>query len=244
MPVAARYVAWRQCRTDSKGAFRFAGLAAGSYQIITAMSGGVRIEQSIEVPRGSCVDNVEVSLDLGLSIEGEVRAFDGSLTDRVYLQIKPLDGQDSQHPIFSAPRGRFVIRGLTRGRYRVEVSPMEKRIGLATSCECRAGDLGVQLTLGGATAIDGRVVDRVGKPVTGVRVLAAECQGGQGRWWADVDAEGRFRIELPVNRRVDLRVMRMAPTRVLRLGSAVELLEPAVGVGLLSPLSDVVLTVK
>jgi hypothetical protein len=96
------------------------------------------------------------------------------------------EGTGSLSSGFSDDEGRFIIRGIPPGRYRVSVS----RTGLLQSRE-RLDDLlglepkehlkGLRLELFAPGVISGRVLDEQRKPMAGMRVFAARPRYENGR---------------------------------------------------------------
>jgi RNA polymerase sigma factor (sigma-70 family) len=208
----------RHSRTDTHGRFHFSDLPGGKLQVTASVLGrpGSKAEETVELPEGGQVENVELSLDLGHPITGVVRTPDGSPAVGVFVQVAGGKGQPRVRATSGAD-GHFEMFGVTEDMGVVELFSIvasynwynpDAHLGASPAVYARAGDTDVVLWLRELVPMTGRVEDAEGQPTAGVQVLA--YLNGAARVPAAVltratsDQAGAFRLDLPERCLVDL----------------------------------------
>lgn len=188
---------------DADGAFEI-DLDAPGEHVIHVTYGGSAAWRPVRVPAAD-VHRVDFDFAAG-TVAGKVSDASGRGLANVHVWVvrdglgatggaAGATGQDGTWSIGSVPAGRYVVYAGGLGAHEsVPPYPLEARAGVVV----RTGETtsGVELVLGAAAPVTGRIVDERGMPVEsgGVRVRSVD-----GRlltnWRATTDAEGRFRIE-------------------------------------------------
>ena len=194
--------------TDADGGFRVPHLATGSYDVRASATGFVQGTATAEVPGSPAVT---VELEPELSITGSVVLADGTGVEGVAITIQPeqrgsrgspVPMQWSGGQVFTGPAGRFRIRGLRAGQWRIHVQPAwtggGANVQSKVSEPIAAGATDVKVVVEAGLSISGRVVDSAGKPAVGVQINAQPekptQQGGGGRG-TQVRDDGTFEIQ-------------------------------------------------
>jgi hypothetical protein len=140
--------------------------------LLIALSVAATLAQVPSAPATGSVSGIVLEDGTGTPIEG------------AQVTVMPMRSSPVAFPMSEPPlsvstdqNGRFAIRGLEPGRYRVAVQKsgyaMPFAPGAATSIDLAAGEEGaVSLSLQRGAAIVGRVVNEAGEPVINVRVMA------------------------------------------------------------------------
>jgi Carboxypeptidase regulatory-like domain len=187
--------------TDEAGRFRIEGLQPGPSILRVEAADHIQTTiKGIDVPEGACVSDLEVTLERGLVIAGEVKDEAGIGVNRAFFQVLPPGSSDPATRLFSESKlvayfwsgkgGLFRFGGLPPGEYVLEVS----KDGYLTEqvAEIRAGTSGLSVLLVRSMAISGTVLLPDGAPASGCCVTAS---GGAGRESAETDLEGHFVVE-------------------------------------------------
>lgn len=200
-PVAQACEVLYTPRTDDDGRFVVPGLSPGRFTLSVHdgwdEAGGYLPELVKDIDAGA--RDLVITVRLGLTISGRVldengRPFLGKLVIAEDTSTRPvLDGWGSGAE--PDPEGRFVVRGLKPGRYRLSLGartndPRRWSLEGGDSVEAGAKDLTLKVFPGGSIA--GVVVDAAGGPVSGVWVTAvwnADDPGGRN---VQTDEKGRF----------------------------------------------------
>jgi protocatechuate 3,4-dioxygenase beta subunit len=156
----------RATRTDAVGGFAFAGVPPGSYRVSARAPGLMgTVQRKVIVSAGASVE-VLVSLTAGPSIAGRVLDSGG----RPVMGARVRAGELAS--AVSGAEGKYRLDGLIPGPHSVTadargLAGTSRRIALGVT------DLtGVDLVLEVEAVVAGRVLDRIGKPVTGASVTA------------------------------------------------------------------------
>jgi RNA polymerase sigma-70 factor (ECF subfamily) len=182
-------------RTDSNGAFHFAGVRPGVREIDVRAPELATWSSTVEVPVGG-VTQLEVELSIGMSVVGTVRDESGEPVSgaRVHGSRRRWYGlPDLRHATSVRTRsdGSFELRGLVPGACWLTVDGGARGVwtrdlygdeGSAIHCD-------VQLTPG--LELRGRVVDESGVALAGCTVRSAARDDWNWRS-AQTDGEGRF----------------------------------------------------
>ena len=213
----------RIATSDEDGAFVLRGLVPARIELYARQRGFE--DASIEL--GALADGevragIELVLDPGLSIAGQVLWPDGTSAAGALVRVSPEDGQDSVS-LFGRrwtadADGRFRIGGLDAGTFRLEASaassasvvvtdPLtlqrserpEETTLRATTTGVAAGTEGLVLALNTGAIVRGRVVDELGQPVPEftlhARRTGAWAFSTEGELTGDfVDPSGRFEL--------------------------------------------------
>jgi hypothetical protein len=248
--------------TDASGRYRVPGLAPGTWWLRVEGSGfAPGPPQRVEVWLPGAEANV--ALSLGGRIEGRVLAHDGEPASgaRLRVQVSRPDGPVTRSGSFARARaavaalrrgdaalpappldrtfaadaqGRFSLTGVTPGVVRVLAWHPRSAPSASRPVDLADGER-AQLTirLERPCAIEGRVLDDLGNPVDGARVIVRGPRAELGRRILHAGEGGRFRVErlppgpaliwasspglVPAHRTIDLRPDREAELE-LRLG--------------------------
>lgn len=208
----------RHSRTDTRGRFHFTDLPEGEFKVTAAVPGrpGANDEETVELPEGGRVEDVELTLELGEAITGVVLTPDGLPAVAVFVQV--VGGKDQPRIRTSTGAGgRFELLGVTEDMGVVELFTImasynygnpEARLGASRTVSARAGDTDLVLGLRELVLMTGRVEDAEGQPLEGVQVLA--YLNGSAHVRSAVltrdtsDEQGAFSLELPDDSLVDL----------------------------------------
>jgi hypothetical protein len=247
----------REARTDALGTFCFADLAAGKQNLRVEIEG---------IPSTSkqawTVELAEGEAKLGFKIVlGEGRSIAGRVVDPAGLGIESAEVElTSSAPeiqttasVRSRADGSFQFNGLEPGAYNLTAGfrdvygTPDDRYSLidAHAANVDAGASSVVLRLRRAAEITGHVRTSSGDAVVSARVAAVDAEGHtvDGE---DVDRRGSFRLRVPAEDVVELRVWITTPES-LQLGKSPTdggALPQAVRAGVRGGDQDVVLVVK
>jgi protocatechuate 3,4-dioxygenase beta subunit len=217
------YVEGRHTRTDDRGGFSFADLPAGSFELTVRPSQRkepppvvVRIEPG-EVKRG-----VVVTMVNGASIAGRVVTTAGTGVGSVYVVVESSDGGNTHVSTRSDREGRFEVRGLETGSYRVKA-----QYSSGDRTDERSKLLPAALEPIAAGTVDLDVVMSVGAPIRGIVTDAdghriahawihAQIDGQKQVWSGDCNGEGLFTVMVPEGAVVNLSVLLPHPGGFLR----------------------------
>lgn len=164
--------------TDQDGSFRIGGVAPGPIQIRALARGWQSAElANLEVPAGRDLKGVEIVLQPGARIEGQVlsparRPVPGA---RVSL-LQPRSGgvrPRAQVGGMTDGEGRYLLEGVPPGAHSVAVEHGSYQ-RTVRDLDVRMGDNTLDITLEGGNQVSGRVVDESGAPVANVRIALLE----------------------------------------------------------------------
>jgi len=189
--VAARASgqASRRGRMDTEGRLEIAGLSPATWRVVATLPDGRRAEAVVEIRQGEGQPWVDLELDRGHSLRGEV-SVDGRPLAGAWVSVSTLDGMRLAHTL-AGPDGSFEVRGLMRdadpgagadpaaGRARLSVTSPPGDLRWSQTVEVGAvRPVEVAIHTG---ALSGRVIAMDGGP--GVADAAVRVEPlGDARW--------------------------------------------------------------
>jgi len=190
--------------TDARGRYALTDLPAGRYWLSGGSKGFARrAELEIELAEGEELDDVDLYLDWGLTLEGVVVDAEGTLLPGASVRIwsraaEPGGFRSSLTYDLARADGRFRLVGLEPGDYDVTATAGFSGRSDPPGFETRlagvvAGTTDLRITLARPAPIAGVVRDDAGRPVADAHVCMprfGEEQISEGR----TDEAGRFRI--------------------------------------------------
>lgn len=222
----------RQAVSGTDGTFLVEVPVQVPYTVTASMRGG-RVAERRGVEAGQTVHLVARAAG---RISGQVLGADGQpVTDFTVVAVPDPGGGDAGRSGYTRRRfatgsGDFVLDEVPAGRYRVRAfapgAATTPEVAVEVDPGSEAGP--VELTLGAAGRVTGRVVDGRGRPVAGARV-SVDFGGvfGIGRFTGetgpatDSDAGGRFRLtDVPAGR--PLRLFAYRPGRLMGIAGPIE----------------------
>lgn len=183
-------------RTDEEGAFRLAGLSAGTYEIFARSEDYAALARQgpFSLAAGDVLPGADLVLEPGATIEGLARA-DGSPVADVSIMVLGIDGQVRRGDQ-TDEGGRFEVGNLYPGRYRVETARNDGGSFAPVETVVQVTHLGeriqLDLDLSSGAVVEGTVVGPAGPvPQASVYLL----QGAEYVRRGATDEEGRFRLD-------------------------------------------------
>ena len=124
-PVTAEYAASSKgSGTDAQGRFRIGGLAPGRIRLEAGIPGESWTPgQAVVVAAGS--ENVRIVIRSGIALSGRIVHADGTVPAQVVLEVLDEEGDSLTAQIVAHEQGRFVVRGLEPGSYRLRVTAFD-----------------------------------------------------------------------------------------------------------------------
>ena len=119
---------------------------------------------------------LEVTLDRGVEIAGKVVRSDGSGVPDVNIVL--MSEIPRSEPVLTAPDGSFSVSDLSPGPVMLIAMKSEEFIRETRNVSAPASNVVIEVAPGGR--IEGRVVDKSGRPVSQYRISAANEMGGGG----------------------------------------------------------------
>ena len=197
--------------TGEDGSFEARPIGDGAWDVKVACPGFVRGEApNVKVPQQG---DVVIDLAAALEISGRVTFEDGRPVEgmsvsavaesapsaRQFMSFGGDDGDDESQQATTDREGRFRLRGLKPGNYRVRAEPpwMSKvNARAATSDPVAAGAADVKVTVRAGGVIAGHVLDEARKPVAAAWVTCNPAEPGDDPSFhgAATDAKGAFEI--------------------------------------------------
>jgi hypothetical protein len=177
-------------RCDAEGRFRAVGLAAGAQPVQVRASGFAPWRGTCDVSPG-LTSMLEMQLVPGATIQGHVRAADGTAVSRASVSVGDYKDLLAFNSTWSDKDGLFVLTDLPAGSLELRAS---QDVAGKASCNVDTAAGGVSacdLRLSRGLELRGRVVRENGAPVAGADVL---CRWSGGSGQASTDALGRFTI--------------------------------------------------
>ncbi|UCF66447.1 MAG: carboxypeptidase regulatory-like domain-containing protein, partial [Acidobacteriota bacterium] len=181
--------------TDSQGRFVFEDLEPGKVTLAAVAPGYQKAERSeIEVPEGEDVEGIELPLDAGAFIVGQVRLSDGR--PAAGARVRELrEGQErfGLDSVTADGDGFYRLDGITPGTVNIEAKHQDV-LRTVREIEARAGANELDLVFEGGIDVSGIVVSTAGAPVAGAWVQLAPAGRPWGGPETTADARGAFRI--------------------------------------------------
>lgn len=175
-----------EAATDEDGFYRIEGLPAGSYKIRRMWMAGYRHgedreDKSVTVALGQEVTGIDFAVPPGLYLRGRVVDRNGDPLSNVVVQSQDEKNEEGE-TMQTDEKGRWVHRGFSPGtvvRITAEkpgfsAKPLEK----ITIPDHDLNDIEIVMDTGASIA--GIVVDKTGKPLPNVYVVAAPSEPGSG----------------------------------------------------------------
>ncbi|MES1245587.1 MAG: carboxypeptidase regulatory-like domain-containing protein [Acidobacteriota bacterium] len=197
--------------TDAAGRFHLPGLAVGlTYTLLVDGGDFAPVRRMADVAERPG-EPLRITVSPGAAAAGRVldpggRPLPGAIV--LLQQDRPEDSKPIE--ALSGPEGRFLLPHLAAGRYDLRVTregfAPARIAGLEIPADSRAVDLG-DVRMEGSAAIEGRVLDDRGRPVSGAQVGLAISQEHQGDRPSPVETgpDGAFRLrDLVRGERYDL----------------------------------------
>ncbi|HEY4592875.1 MAG TPA: carboxypeptidase regulatory-like domain-containing protein, partial [Thermoanaerobaculia bacterium] len=182
--------------TDDEGAFAFADVAPGPFQMSASAPGHQRAElRGLEVKPGQDLSGIAIQLPAGATVEGRVTSTEGKplAEAQVIVADAAVNGMLGYSPFRGATDdgGQYRIEGIPPGPHTLEASAEGYRRAVR-DVEAAAEPRKVDFQLDRGLEISGRVVDDEGTPVAdaGVSLFRA---GGEPQG-APTEADGTFRL--------------------------------------------------
>ncbi len=186
---------FRGGRTDDAGRFEFAGVTPGRYEAYVIDGSGLlaQIIGTIDVP---ALPEVERSLRLeGGRIAGTASADQEPVPGYVVVERIVVDGDQFVAKLETDSSGRFEIKHLTAGLYRVSVVPKDGPLAVATTPVIQVdrdqtARVAVAMERGGSVAVV--AVDGAGAPIPNASLLLTDARGAafMGGWDPRTNADG------------------------------------------------------
>ena len=195
-----------QSISGSDGSFRVGGLAKGNYSlhISPPWNSTLNIKPHTHGPVAAGADGVEVEVEGGLAIAGEVVTPEGEPAPTVWVSAQPETGQGGMWRNGQTDnKGTFRILGLKEGTYTLHVQTNWSGASQYQAKQMkgiRAGTEDVRIQLAAGYEIEGRVADDQNKPVANLQINAQRIQvPGEDQvfsGWANTstDADGKFTL--------------------------------------------------
>jgi protocatechuate 3,4-dioxygenase beta subunit len=168
----------RRTRTDGTGAFRLEPVAPGELRIFAShRAHAPALSDAILLSAGDVLENVEIFLERGSSLQGEVKDPDETPVEgaRVVLEgIKPRLIRDFQiHPVtLTNAQGMFAFDNLSSGDYRIAASSLDLRSGTEEISLFEGEDFFIELILENGLQVSGSVYDSFGSPLDDVLITS------------------------------------------------------------------------
>lgn len=200
LPISAAEVALRPAAgsgaeppaavtSDAGGAFAFAGIEAGRYQLVARRQGFTSTHQTVEVG-DTPLEDLEVRLERGCAIHGQVLGLSAAEVSQAVAEASASDGSGQTARL--GPGGSFRLDGLAAATWSVTVRVAESEREVRGAVTVMPGeDATLDLEFGSGLTLMG-TVRRAGLAVEGAWVIVT---GQEGSGATFTGAAGQFRIE-------------------------------------------------
>jgi len=180
----------------AEGAFRIEGVAPGKYTILCSADGcGSVTGPVVELAKGEAKEGVEVVLPAEKTIAGKAVTETGEAVPAAAISVAPEGRSDPRFGGYNQgaqsvsavtdPQGKFEIRGLAPGDYRLTF----RATGLVDGSQAAAaGTTDLVVTLKPGVSIAGVVVEEGAGPVANLVVSLQSPQPGPGGVWRNSSA--------------------------------------------------------
>jgi RNA polymerase sigma factor (sigma-70 family) len=192
--------------SDAAGRWRLPALAAGTYQLAAAHPDHAPGVSRPTVVGRVPVDGVELRLEAGGRLAGQVRDPQGRPLARVQVRAaalsRTLAGWSAAREAFTDDGGQFRLAGLPRRSVQVVATDQDAASPMATVDLAAAPSAEVTLVLSLRAGLEGMVVDGRGRPVPEAQVMAEPVRRAEAIDPFDLrglpmgvsDGGGRFRF--------------------------------------------------
>ena len=182
--------------TDDEGAFAFADVAPGPFQMSATAPGHQRAElRGLEVKPGQDLSGIAIQLPAGATVEGRVTSTEGRpLADaQVVVADATVNGMLGYSPFRGATDddGQYRIEGIPPGPHTLEASAEGYRRAVR-DVEAAAEPRKVDFQLDRGLEISGRVVDDGSNPIPDAEIYLSGT--GRRSQSASTEADGTFRL--------------------------------------------------
>ncbi len=221
--ISARYVGRRESFTDSRGRFHFRDVAPGDYTLtLESRESGPKLEEAVRLEPGQD-RQLELVYATGLSIRGRVLDPHGAGLAGVLVSYV---GNPTGRSAVSAAQGDFVISGLEEREYALFADPVfvnsaDEGIEYVRTlpASIRAGETGVELRVGNAVLLSGRVVDAAGAPVPHAILYANAADDADDQLdWTLASPDGAFELKVAEGARARISAYASAPDETSPVG--------------------------
>ncbi len=205
-------------QTDAEGLFRLKGLDSRTVDVLIQAK-GFRTVHVQQIPVDSEAGPVEIVLDRGAVLEGQVLDGDGNPMPEVLVDARRIPSEPfiGLAPVATDREGRYRLAGIGAGQYEV----VADRLGLASKARGSVeigveGDHHLDLQLPAGISVSGQVVDGQGAPVPEARVTltALDGEGNVARAIARIDGTFAFQVVPDGEFRLAAAASGFAPARV------------------------------
>ncbi len=207
--------------SDTSGAFRFDGLAAGTYGLFQSGAYGNmnprQKQETVELGWGELRDDFVLTTDAALRLAGVVVDPAGEPVPNVNIVLQNLDrsviGFWTGRTNFD---GRFEIVGLTEGRKSLRIGNGTEPVG---TYDPGATNLRIVYEAPKRVTVTGQILDQSGTPIGSANVTVYAEHNNSRQGFGGQVANGRFAIEVPDKGtlRLEIRDPRDAAGRPLNL---------------------------
>ncbi|HKQ61753.1 MAG TPA: carboxypeptidase regulatory-like domain-containing protein, partial [Candidatus Polarisedimenticolaceae bacterium] len=187
-------------QSDAEGRYVFKDLDPGKVSISAVATGFQEAKRDdIEVPKGSDLDGVELALQAGAIVEGQVLAPDGK--PAIGAEVGLAGGDESEGPMrfrglggtTTDGNGYYRLEGLAPGTVSVEATHADYP-RVVKDLEAKEGINSLQLQFQGGQEVTGRVTDTAGAALSNAAVRLVRGSNFFGGSDARTGADGSFRL--------------------------------------------------
>jgi protocatechuate 3,4-dioxygenase beta subunit len=195
--------ALRDLETDSEGRFRFAGVAAGTYELTANTRNQTKPvhPEPVTVADGEVMEGLRLVIDSGLSLAGRLRRPAGVPADARWTLLAHASRQPSWAEVKSD--GSFAFEHLEAGTCTIYLFEAPEGWIMPPLRDVAVGRTDVELIPVAAAFITGRVVDGDGKPVR-AQVYTRSEDGAPFFSPQSTDAAGHFKFSVMPGARVEV----------------------------------------
>jgi Carboxypeptidase regulatory-like domain len=199
-------------QSDVQGRFALEDLKPGKVRLAAFSTGFLRtVLDALTLQPGEAVEDLEVVLRRGATIEGRVLAPDGSPAPgaKVTLEVKDRGsafGMAGQPEAVTDEEGQYRLDGVPEGAHTV-TARKDGSLPTRKDIEARAGANRLDLRLEGGSEVSGWIVSAEG-PVhrANVFLMPVEARPGTGSFTSTSEPDGAFRFEAVADGRYRLSV--------------------------------------
>ena len=178
-----------ETRSDDQGLFEVQGVIPGALKVQALLEGYQPAEpRLLEIHLDEPTQDLVLVLRRGLTLAGTVQNADAEPVDGAVLTLAHVRGR-------SDADGAFLLAGLPEGRHELEVRHPRYN-WQRQEVEVGEDSPSLQVVLRGGGAVEGRVLDAAGLPLSGAQVrFDKQARRDRHRYQASSDADGRFELD-------------------------------------------------